>query len=126
MSADAGGKLRVEVEGFKPRRSNTLFGFVTVQIPALHLRIVDLPVHQKNDSRWASMPSKPQLDRDGNVRRDDRGKVLYFSVLEFTDKATRDAFSARVIESLLEFAPSAFEEDEPSYADRLRGKGATR
>jgi hypothetical protein len=113
MSADAGGKLRVEVEGFKPLRSNTLFGFVTIKIPALHLRIVDLTVHQKNDSRWVGLPAKPQLDRDGTVRRDERGKILYSSVLEFTDKATRDAFSARVIESLLEFAPSAFStEDE--------------
>jgi hypothetical protein len=121
MSADAGGKLRVEVEGFKPLRSNTLFGFVTIHIPALHLRIVDLTVHQKNETRWVSMPGKPQLDREGNVRRDDRGKILYSSVIEFTDKATRDAFSARVIASLLEFAPAAFEPEEPSYADRLKG-----
>jgi hypothetical protein len=112
MSADAGGKLRVEVEGFKPLCRNTLFGFVTIRIPALHLRIVDLTVHQKNDARWVSLPGKPQLDRDGNVRRDERGKILYSSVLEFTDKATRDAFSARVITSLLEFAPAAFEDEE--------------
>jgi hypothetical protein len=110
MSADAGGKLRVEVEGFKPLRSNTLFGFVTVQIPALHLRIVDLTVHQKNETRWVGMPGKPQLDREGNVRRDDRGKILYTSILEFTDRATRDAFSARVIEALLQLNPHAFEE----------------
>lgn len=95
-----------------PWRSNTLFGFVTIRIPALHLRIVDLTVHQKNESRWVGMPGKPQVDREGNVRRDDRGKVLYTSVLEFTDKATRDAFSARVIESLLEFAPAAFDLEE--------------
>jgi hypothetical protein len=28
-----------------------------------------------------------------------------------SDKATRDAFSARVIASLLEFAPAAFDEE---------------
>jgi hypothetical protein len=113
MSADAGGKLRVEVTEFKPHRSNTLFGFCTIVIPALHLRIVDLTVHEKNDKRWVSLPSKPQLDRDGNTRRDERtGKPLYSPVLEFLDRPTRDAFSARVVESLLEFSPNAFEPED--------------
>ena len=105
-------KLSVHVEGFKPLRSNTLFGFCTVTIPELHLRICDLTVHQKNESRWVGLPGKPQIDRDGNLRRDDRRKVLYTPVIEFTNKATRDAFSARVIAALLEFAPAAFELEE--------------
>jgi hypothetical protein len=104
-------KFTVRVDGFKPLRSNTLVGFCTVVIPELHLRIIDLPVHEKNESRWASLPAKAQIDRSGNVRRDERGKIAYSSVIEFTDKATREAFSARVITSLLEFAPAAFDED---------------
>jgi hypothetical protein len=74
------GKLTVQVESFKPMRSNTLV-----------------------------MPGKAQITRDGAVRRDDRGKTLYTPTLEFTDKSTRDAFSARVIAALLEFAPTAFD-----------------
>ena len=34
-------KLSIEIESFRPQRSNTLFGFATILIPALHLRIFD-------------------------------------------------------------------------------------
>jgi hypothetical protein len=99
-------------DAFKPVRSNTLVGFCAVTIPEMHLRIVDLTVHQKNAARWIGLPGKAQIHRDGNVRRTDRGKIAYSPVIEFTDRATRDAFSARVIASLLEFAPAAFDDEE--------------
>jgi hypothetical protein len=105
-------KLSIVVEGFKPLRSNTLCGFITITIPEMHLRISDLTAHEKNGKRWIGLPAKPQIDRSGNVRRDERGKVAYSPVLEFVDRETRDAFSARVIQSLLEFAPSAFSDEE--------------
>jgi hypothetical protein len=105
------GKLTVQVEAFTPRHSNTLFGFATIVVPELHLRICDVAVHEKSGKRWASLPSKPQIDRSGTVRRGDNGKPLYVPVIEFVDKLTRDAFSARVIAALLEFAPAAFDEE---------------
>ena len=46
------------------------------------------------------------------LRRDERGKIAYSSVLEFTDKATRDAFSDRVIAALLAFAPATFDSED--------------
>jgi hypothetical protein len=70
-----------------------------------------LSIHEKNDSRWVGMPGKAQITRTGELRRDERGKVLYTPTIEFTDRATRDAFSARVIASLLEFAPAAFDDE---------------
>ena len=105
-------KLTVQVESFTPRRSNTLRGFVSVTVPELHLKIFDLTVHEKNESRWVGMPCKAQVARDGTLRKDEHGKTLYTPTLEFTDRATRDAFSARVIQSLLEFAPAAFDDGE--------------
>jgi hypothetical protein len=103
--------LTVHVEKFTPLRSNTLRGFVSVAIPELHMRIYDLSAHEKNGKRWVGLPAKPQIDRSGTVRKGENGKPLYTPVLEFTDKETRDRFSARVIAALLEFAPSAFEEE---------------
>jgi hypothetical protein len=67
------GKLTVRVENFKPLRSNTLFGFATIVLPELHLRILDAAVHESHDKRWIGLPAKPQIDREGAVRRDDRG-----------------------------------------------------
>jgi hypothetical protein len=103
----AAGKLSVVIETFTPRVANTLRGFCTIVVPELHLH--DIAVHTKGDSRWASLPAKPQVGRDGTVRKDNRGKPLYSPVLEFTDRETRDAFSHRVIEALEKFAPQAFD-----------------
>jgi hypothetical protein len=105
-------KLAVKVTEFTRRRSNTLFGFVTVVVPEMRLRIIDLPVHESGGRRWAGLPARAQLDKDGTARRDDRGKVLYAAVLQFLDRDTRDAFSDRVIAALLEAYPDAFAVEE--------------
>jgi hypothetical protein len=102
-------KLSIEVEAFTPRRSNTLLGFCTVIVPEMHLRIHDLAVHEKNDKRWVSLPAKPWIDRDGTAKRGENGKMLYATVLEFTDPGTRNAFSDRAIAALLAKFPRAFE-----------------
>jgi hypothetical protein len=105
-----GNKLSIQIESLKPLRSNTLYGFCDIAIPEMRLRIFDLTVHEKNGRRWVGLPAKPQITRDGGVRRDDRGKTAYVPILEFTDKPTRDAFSDRVIAALLEFAPATFDD----------------
>jgi hypothetical protein len=107
-------KFSVVVETFKPMRSNTLRGFVTIVVPELHLRIHDIGIHTKGESRWIGLPGKPQIGRDGVVRKGENGKPLYTPIIEFTDRGTHDAFSHRVIAALLEFAPAAFEEEAVS------------
>ena len=104
-------KLSIEIEIFRPQRSNTLLGFCTIFIPALHLRIFDCSVHPKNGARWIGLPAKPQVTREGMVRRDERGKTAYSPVLEFADRGTREAFSQRVLARLLEQYPRAFDEE---------------
>ena len=103
----------VRVESFKALRSNTLFGFADIVIPELHLRIREATVHESHGKRWIGLPAKPQVTRDGQVRRDERQKTLYVPVIEFMDKPTRDAFSERAIEALLIAYPKAFEGDAP-------------
>jgi hypothetical protein len=107
-------KLAVEIENFRPQRSNTLYGFATVFIPELRLRIADCPVHEKTGKRWVNLPARPQVTKEGTVRRDDNGKTLYATVIEFTDSKVRDAFSERVITALLAGFPEAFEDDQPA------------
>jgi hypothetical protein len=81
-------------------------------IPEMRFRIKEASVHQSHGRRWIGLPAKPQIDREGRVRHDDRGKTLYTSVLQFTDKTTSDAFSERAIAALLESFPHAFDELE--------------
>jgi hypothetical protein len=102
------GKLSIEVENFTRRRSNTHIGFVDLLILELRLRIREATVHESHGKRWIGLPAKPQVGRDGSARRDDRGKVTYTAVLQFTDREVGDAFSARALEALLERYPDAF------------------
>ena len=105
-------KLSIEIESFRPQRSNTLFGFVTIVIPDMRLRIVDATVHEKNGARWIGLPAKPQITREGVARKDERtGKTAYSTVIEFTDKGTREAFSQRVIGALLARYPHTFSDE---------------
>ena len=103
-------KLSVKIETFKPRRSNTLFGIIDIVVLEMHLRIKDATVHESHGRRWVGLPAKPMITREGQALRDERGKIAYSAVLQFTDRATADAFSARTIAALLERDPDAFEE----------------
>jgi hypothetical protein len=105
------GKLSVQVENFKPLRSNSLYGFAHLLIPEIRLRIKEASVHQSHGRQWIGLPAKPQIDREGRVRHDDRGKTAYVNILQFTDRDTGDAFFYRAIEALLEAFPRAFDEE---------------
>jgi hypothetical protein len=104
-------KLSIQIDSFKPLRSNTLFGFCDITVAEMHLKIRDLAVHEKNNSRWVGLPAKPIITRDGQVKRDERNKIVYSAILEFTDRETRDAFSDRVIAALLTRFPDAFSDE---------------
>ena len=57
--------------GFKSVRRNALRGFAEVRLPN-QLIISDILVGEANGRQWALLPSKPMVDRDGNLRRDAR------------------------------------------------------
>jgi hypothetical protein len=100
-------KLGVSVIEFKPVNRNTLVGFANVRIAEMRLTIRDVAIHEKAGERWAQLPARPQLDREGvAIRRE--GKVQYAMLLEWDDAATRAAFSRAVIAALLEREPNAF------------------
>jgi hypothetical protein len=103
-------KLTIRCNDFRVLRRNTLIGFAVVTIAELKLTIRDVAIHQKADSRWAQLPAKPQV-KDGALIKDaTTGKIADAPVMEFTNKAVRDAFSHAVIAGVLEHAPDAFNE----------------
>jgi hypothetical protein len=104
-------KLTITCRGFNPFCKNTLRGFCTIHIAELRLEIRDIAVHTKGDARWVQLPARPQV-RDGELVKDDHGKVQYSHLMSFDTRAVADAFSAAVVKALLEFAPAAFELEE--------------
>jgi hypothetical protein len=102
-------KFTITCQDFKPFRRNTLCGFATIRIAELHMVFKELPIHQKGEKRWASLPARPQVNKDGVANRDAAGKIIYTSLIDIPDQAARDAFSRAVVNAVLEIAPSAFE-----------------
>jgi len=109
MSAH-GGKRSVKGIDFKKGHKGSLYGFVELFIPEMRLRIFDATVHESHGRRWVNLPARPQVGSDGQVRRDVNGRAAYSVVLQFADRQTSDAFSARVIAALLERDPDAFDD----------------
>jgi hypothetical protein len=103
--------MPIVCEKWTPRRSNTLHGFCDVLLTETHLRIHDIALHEKNGKRWVSLPAKPQINREGLVLKDERGKVKYAPVLAFEDRATADKFSTACIAAVIERHPGVFNDE---------------
>jgi hypothetical protein len=102
----------ITVTAFRPFRRGTLCGFATVHINELRLTVHDVAVHQQaGGACWTAMPAKALLDRDGNPRRTGAGKIEYARILNFDSRAVADAFSDAVIEALLTFNPTVFDNE---------------
>jgi hypothetical protein len=102
-------KLTLVCKAFRPFEKNTLRGFAEIHVKDMALTIKDIALHQKNDARWASLPSKPML-KDGVLMKDADGKGQYVPLFEFGSKQVRDAFSAAVVAAVLAHSPNAFGE----------------
>jgi hypothetical protein len=85
---------------WRPCDRNTLKGFARVKIPSWGLIIDGVAVHAKEGRSWAQLPARPQIDKDGNIIREDDGKVRYAKIMEFDDKRRSWDFSDAVIEAV--------------------------
>jgi hypothetical protein len=93
-------KHAITCVAFRRFDKNTLIGFASIRIEEIRLIIHDVALHHKGGGRWAQLPAKP-LVRDGVHVVDDDGKAQYATLLEFSDMATRDAFSHAVWAAVL-------------------------
>ena len=78
---------------------NTLQGFCTLHLEPSGLVLRDCSFHRTDDGReWIGLPSKPQIDRDGNHRQDLKtGKPAYVAIVEIPDKDRRERFQAAAV-----------------------------
>jgi hypothetical protein len=90
----------VQASDWKTVERNTLRGFCTLKLPS-GLIIRECTWHVKDDSEWIGLPSRPQLDKDGNTRRDTAtGRPLYVPVVEIAGKDARARFQAAALQAV--------------------------
>jgi hypothetical protein len=102
------GALRaVIVEEFKGLTKNSLRGFARVRFPS-GLVIAEISLHVANGRAWASPPSRQMVGADGLVMRDAAtGKPRWQPLITFTDKNTRDRWSASIVDAVHAAHPEA-------------------
>jgi hypothetical protein len=98
----------VALLGWKSLQRNSLRGFARIRL-GTSMIISDVAVHCAHGRRWAQAPAKPQLDKDGNAKRDDKGKVAYVPIIEWADREASDKFSEAVIAAVEREHPGATE-----------------
>ena len=87
------------------------------RVPTYGLRIFEVSVYRRNNSRWAMPPAIAQLDRTGrNLSRGADGRPMFGPALTFFDADTRRSFSDNVVSALLAQDPTAFDCSEEEAA----------
>ena len=102
--------MPVALLDWKPLVRNSLRGFAAIRL-GKSLKLAEIAVHCQYGKRWAQMPGKPQLDKDGQARRDDAGKVEYTPVVAWLDREAADRFSEAVIAAVEAVHPGATAEN---------------
>jgi DNA-binding cell septation regulator SpoVG len=95
----------IECINWRPFGKNTLRGFATLQL-ASGLIIVDCTLHQKDNSRWVSMPGKPWTDPQGQTK--------YAQIVDFIDREPRERFSKAAVEAIDHFVAKQSEKPKPA------------
>ena len=102
--------MQLTLLDWRPMKRNSLRGFATVRLGKA-FKISDIVIHCNSGKRWASLPSKPQVDGNGVAVKDERGKIKYLPVVSWMDKDSSDRFSVAVIEAVEREYPGATQGD---------------
>ena len=100
--------MSIRILDWRPLRKNNLLGFAKIELPS-GMILADVTILIGERGPWASSPSKPMINADGHVLRDDRGKIRYAPIIEFTSKDVRNRFSNSVIEAMRLAHPEVFQ-----------------
>src|ERR1700730_15382325 len=99
----------IRASNWRPMPRNSLQGFVSLQLEPSGIVLHDCTFHQlPNGREWIGLPGKPQVDRDGQARKDSNtGKALYQPVVEIPEKAARERFQTAALAAVRALLGSA-------------------
>jgi len=97
--------MQISVTDWREMKRNSLRGFATIRVGGLIIK--DVALHTSHGKRWATLPAKPIIDRDGHAKRNDNGKVQYVPTMEWARRELADDFSNSVIEAVEREYPGA-------------------
>jgi hypothetical protein len=86
-----------------------LRGFATVLLPS-GLKLIDCPILVSNGKAWASLPSKPVPDGEGQHKLGLDSKPASVPVLEWRSRDLGDRFSTAVVELVRRTDPDSLNE----------------
>jgi hypothetical protein len=85
----AGHRRRtIALLAWRPLTKGALRGFVSVELP-IGLRLIDCPVYVGKNGPFATLPSKPQIDKESRKKTNPNGWPAYAPVLEWRSRAAR-------------------------------------
>jgi hypothetical protein len=92
----------IRASDWRPMQRNTLQGFLTLYLEPSGLVLRDCTFHRMTDGReWVGLPSRPQIDREGNHRQDPKtGKPAYIATVEIPDKEQREQFQRAALAAI--------------------------
>jgi hypothetical protein len=102
----AAAPRQMRLVGWRPLTKGSLRGFASIELP-IGLKIFDVPVLVGKNGPWASLPSKPQIDREGRQKTGADGKAAFSPVLEWRDRDLANRFSEAVVALVLAQHPDA-------------------
>jgi len=109
MNDQALPPMQVSLTDWRPLRRNSLLGFASIRVGALLIK--DVTLHSNKGKRWAGLPAKPRINAGGEIMKDERGKILYTPVIEWTNRETADRFSNAVIAAVESLHPGDLNAD---------------
>ena len=93
---------------WRPLARQTLLGFARVQFTS-GLTISEIAVHRSGSRVWAAPPSRPWIE-EGDLVKDDRGKIKYQPLISFANHGVQASWSRQVIAAVREAQPELFTE----------------
>ena len=89
-------KPKTRLLSFRAVIKNSLRDFATVALPN-GLIINDVSLLVSHGKAWASLPSKPLVERDGQPKLDPRGKPSYAPIVVWADDQLRKRLSDALV-----------------------------